>query len=228
MLFDLRSRGRRRVVKVVYLGLALLLGGGLVLFGIGGDVSGGLVDAFNGNGGSSGDNVFEERVEKAEDKVEANPRDAAAWAALAAAQAQMAGTGENFDSASRTFTESGRERLSAADRAWERHLALEPKKVDPAAANQMVQVYAQTGLDDPEKAARAQEVVIEGGQAGYGQYASLAVFAYEAGQTRKGDLAADKALELADDEMLRDQLKKSFKQAKAGTLGAETTATPSG
>ena len=32
MLFDLRGRGRRRVVQVVYLGLALLLGGGLVLF----------------------------------------------------------------------------------------------------------------------------------------------------------------------------------------------------
>jgi hypothetical protein len=37
MLFDLRGR-RRRVVQVTYLMLALLLGGGLVLFGIGGSV----------------------------------------------------------------------------------------------------------------------------------------------------------------------------------------------
>ena len=35
MLFDLRSRGRRRTVQVVYLGLAVLMGGGLVLFGVG-------------------------------------------------------------------------------------------------------------------------------------------------------------------------------------------------
>ncbi len=35
MLFDLRSRGRRRTVQFVYLGLAILLGGGLVLFGVG-------------------------------------------------------------------------------------------------------------------------------------------------------------------------------------------------
>ena len=42
MLFDLRSRGRRRTVQAVYLGLALLMGGGLVLFGVG---------AGNGNGG---------------------------------------------------------------------------------------------------------------------------------------------------------------------------------
>ena len=50
MLFDLRGR-RRRLVQVTYLMLALLMGGGLVLFGIGGDVSGGLFDAFTGDGG---------------------------------------------------------------------------------------------------------------------------------------------------------------------------------
>ena len=45
MLFDLRGRGRRRTVQAVYLTLAILLGGGLVLFGVGGNVSGGLLDA---------------------------------------------------------------------------------------------------------------------------------------------------------------------------------------
>ena len=34
MLFDLRGRGRRRTVQVIYLSLAILMGGGLVLFGI--------------------------------------------------------------------------------------------------------------------------------------------------------------------------------------------------
>ena len=38
MLFDLRGAHRRRVVKIVYVALALLMGGGLVLFGIGGAV----------------------------------------------------------------------------------------------------------------------------------------------------------------------------------------------
>ena len=51
MLFDLRSRGRRRTVQVVYLGLALLMGGGLVLFGVGtGSGNGGLLNAFTGGG----------------------------------------------------------------------------------------------------------------------------------------------------------------------------------
>ncbi len=55
MLFDLRGRGRRRTVQAIYLGLALLMGGGLVLFGVGaGNGFGGLLNAFNGNGSSSG------------------------------------------------------------------------------------------------------------------------------------------------------------------------------
>ena len=44
MLFDLRSPHRRRVIKVVYVFLALLIGGGLIFFGVGtGNNSGGLL-----------------------------------------------------------------------------------------------------------------------------------------------------------------------------------------
>ena len=35
MLFDLRSPRRRRVIKVVYVFLAVLIGGGLIFFGVG-------------------------------------------------------------------------------------------------------------------------------------------------------------------------------------------------
>ncbi|HZO76628.1 MAG TPA: hypothetical protein VFB39_01190, partial [Solirubrobacteraceae bacterium] len=56
MLFDLRARGRRRTVQTVYLGLAILIGAGLVLFGVGtGTGGGGLFGAFtNGSSNSSG------------------------------------------------------------------------------------------------------------------------------------------------------------------------------
>ena len=47
MRFDLRSRGRRRTVQSVYLGFAMLMGGGLVLSGVGtGSGVGGLLNAF--------------------------------------------------------------------------------------------------------------------------------------------------------------------------------------
>ena len=43
MLFDLRGR-RKRFIQVIYATLAVLMGGGLVFFGIGSDVSGGLFE----------------------------------------------------------------------------------------------------------------------------------------------------------------------------------------
>ena len=66
MLFDLRGSGRRRVVKVVYITLAFLMGGGLVLFGIGGGgaLSGGLVDAITNSNGGGGDGT--DRLQKNE------------------------------------------------------------------------------------------------------------------------------------------------------------------
>src|SRR3712207_6390753 len=93
MLFDLRGRGRRRTVQVIYLGLALLLGGGLVLFGIGGDVQGGLFDAFRDNQGNATEQL-EKRVDDAEARTNANPRDPRAWATLASAEYQLAGSSE--------------------------------------------------------------------------------------------------------------------------------------
>src|SRR3712207_4817545 len=70
MLFDLRRR-RRRAVQATYLTLAVLMGGGLVLFGIGGDVSGGLLDAFSERGGGGGDanSALEQRIERNEKRL---------------------------------------------------------------------------------------------------------------------------------------------------------------
>jgi len=61
MLFDLRGRGRRRTIKFVYITLAVLMGGGLVLFGIGGGgaMQGGLVDAITGTSSGNGAKWYE-------------------------------------------------------------------------------------------------------------------------------------------------------------------------
>src|SRR3954465_8557668 len=103
MLFDLRGSGRRRTVKIVYITLAFLMGGGLVLFGIGGGggISGGLLDAITNESGSTGDGAarFRKAESEARAKTTANPQDAPAWAALARARFQLAGAGENFDAA---------------------------------------------------------------------------------------------------------------------------------
>ena len=59
----------------------------------------------------------------------------------------------------------------------------------------MVQAFG--ALNQPDKAAAAQEVITDARPTA-STFTQLAVFAYQAGQTRKGDLAKDKALELTD------------------------------
>ena len=61
----------------------------------------------------------------------------------------------------------------------------------------MVQAYAR-GLNQPDKAVHAQEIITEARPTAGDLRHSSPIYAYQAGQTRKGDLARDKALELAD------------------------------
>jgi len=218
MLFDLRGAGRRRTIKVIYITLAFLMGGGLVLFGIGGEVSGGLVDAITerGGGGDDGSDRFRKQEQAALKRTQANAQDAPAWAALARARFQLAGVGENFDPEKGTFTNEGRAKLAAAGDAWERYLALEPKQPDDRVASLMVQAYGV--LNEPAKAATAQEVITEARPTA-STFAALATFAYQAGQTRKGDLAKDKALELTEPDM-REALRGQLESAKQQAAGA--------
>ena len=126
MLFDLRGSGRRRVVKIVYVTLALLMGGGLVFFGIGGNTSGGLFDAFQSNSGVSADETLEKRIDSLEERTKRNPRAAAAWADLARTRFQIATTGEGYNQTTQTYTDEGKEELNRAAAAWQRYLALDP------------------------------------------------------------------------------------------------------
>jgi hypothetical protein len=228
MLFDLRGSGRRRIVKIVYITLAFLMGGGLVLFGIGGGggISGGLVDAITGTSGGSdtSGSRFRKQEATALAQTKANPQDAAAWAALARARFQLAGSGANFDQSKQDFTAKGRSQLQSAGDAWERYLALNPKKPDDRVASLMVQAYG--ALNKPDKAAEAQEVITEARPTA-ATYSQLAIFAYEAGQTRKGDLAKDKAIQLTPKDM-RQALKGQLDQAKqaATQAAAQPSATP--
>jgi hypothetical protein len=221
MLFDLRGSGRRTTVKAVYLTLALLMGGGLVLFGIGGDVSGGLVDALTENNGgtTSNDSTFRDRAERAQREAAANPQDPEAWANLARARYQYASAGEFFDQNAGTFTAEGKAQLTAAAAAWEKHLALAKNKPDDRVATLMVQTYSQAGLNQPEKAVAAQEIITEV-RPKDSTFATLAVLAYQAGQTRKGDLATKEALALADKDD-RNTLKSELESAKQQALTSQ-------
>jgi hypothetical protein len=227
MLFDLRGGGRRKVVQVTYVFLAVLIGGGLVLFGIGGSVSGGLVDAITGSSGTStGNGAYEKRVNQTLAATRARPQDPAAWADLARARFQLASTTDNLDQATGSWTASGKKELASASAAWQRHLKLAGNKPDDGVAGLMVQAYSSAGLNQPQNAVDAQEVITEARPTS-ATFANLAVLAYQAGNTRTGDLASKKALSLSDKD-LRANLKSQLDQAKQqSAAAAASSATPS-
>jgi tetratricopeptide (TPR) repeat protein len=227
MLFDLRGRGRRRTVQIVYATLAVLMAAGLILFGVGSGLAGGLIDALNGGGGNSsgGNSALEKQAETLQKRTQQNPQDAATWVRLARARFQLAaGT---IDQNTGQYSADGRKDLAAAGAAWDRYLALNPEKPDPAVAALMVQAYIQLGR--ASKAADAQEIVTSA-RPNRNAYIALAKLAYAAGQTRKGDLAAQKALEGTPKD-LRGTIKEQLDQAKkqgAAAAGQSTTPVTSG
>jgi tetratricopeptide (TPR) repeat protein len=234
MLFDLRSGARRRTVKVVYLGLALLMFVGFVGFSIGSSgLSGGIVDAITGNGSSGGgDDAVVKRlsneVRSADAKAKASPSDPAAWSALALARVRLAQVGDNLNPATGDYTPEGRRQLAAAGTAFDKYVALNPPTPDERLARQMANAFLSVG--NAAKAVTAQEMVTEIDPTQQ-TFSNLAIFAYQANQTRKGDLAAQKAVDLApkaEQKDLKAQLDSAKTQALTQQLQqAAPTATPS-
>lgn len=228
MLFDLRGRGRRRVVQMIYLALALLMGGGLVLFGVGGATSGGLLDAFKNNtGAGSGNSAFAAKIKKDEKAVKVNPRNVVAWGDLAKLRFQDVSSGGGYDQNTGAFTDSGKANLVRVEDAWNRYLNLKPKKVDGTTALLMVQAFAPGALSKPDEAVAAMEYVIADHKPTPAIYVQYAQLAYAANQIRKGDLASEKAVALAPKDT-RAQLKASLAQLKTSAQSAATSGATTG
>jgi hypothetical protein len=194
------------------------MGGGLVLFGIGGNVSGGLLDALKNNPKSGNSDVFQKRLTRAEKLATAQPKNAQAWANVVKLRFQVAGTGDAYNDQTGSFTDKGKAELQRVDQAWGHYLDLNPKKIDTTAATYMVQAYSPGALDNGDKLVRAYELVIDGTpKPTYDQYRNLAIYSYAAGNLRKGDLARTKALELAPKDQ-RSIVKQQIDAQKSDSL----------
>ena len=193
MLFDLHGK-RRRVVQATYLTLAILMGGGLVFFGIGSDVQGGLSDAFSGGNGGGGNEAIEKRIERNEKKVAAAPRRSEAarkelvrdYYQLAVAQTSEAGA----------FSADAKADLRKAAENWRAYLALQPEKPDASLANVAIQLFDPLALNRPKEAQEAARVIAEA-RNNTNAYLNLVQYAALAGDTRTANLAAQKAVDLA-------------------------------
>ena len=191
MLFDLKGK-RKRLVQVVYVTLAILFGGGLVLFGVGGNVSGGLIDAFRGGGSSSADDsAFTDVVERAERQAARNPDNPAAWLAVVRAQFNLASSPAGSDATTGALTDRGQQAIVEVTQAWKRYEKLEPKKVDASGASFAALAFG--ALQDYDKAVEIQQAVLEERPSPNG-YFQLADFSYRAGQVEAGDRAAKEAV----------------------------------
>jgi tetratricopeptide (TPR) repeat protein len=233
MLFDLRSAGRRRTVKGVYLGLALLMFVGFVGFSVGSSgLSGGIVDAITGsNSGGGSDNSSQDRLAAAVRTADAKAKAAAsnpdAWKDLTQARLRFANVGDNYDAKANNYTAAGKAQLTAAGAAWDKYLALKPTTPDESVARQMIQAYV--AIDQPDKAVSTQEVLTEVDPTQQ-TFSNLAILAYQAGNLRKGDLAAGKAVEMAPKDQQKDlksQLDNYKSQAAAQQIqNLQPTPTP--
>lgn len=212
MLFDLKGR-RKRAVQATYLALAILMGGGLVGFGIGGNVGGGLLDAFKGGGGgSSGNELVKKRIERAEKRARANPRDERPLKQIARDYYQL--VSPTVDQTGK-FPSDAHDDLRKAAAAWQRYLALRPARPDPSLARLMLQVYGELGLNQPAQAAQVAEIVADSTPTAQA-YLNLTRYAALAHQKRKADLAGRRAIELAPRSQ-RSTVMDLVKQAKAAS-----------
>lgn len=227
MLFELGGR-RKRFIQVIYVFLALLLGGGLVLLGIGGDANGGLLDAV-GLGSSSQnttDSATEGDIDKAEEALAADPEDQQALLLLARshyiAGQQALAIGEQ---GATSLTEEAISSFEASTDAWERYLALDPQKPDSEVATVVFQAYGNIAFarEDPaliqqtlEGATETAAIVAEA-QPGPNSYLQLASYAYLSGDTKLGESAGKKALAESDEASLstvKSQLEQVEEQGK--------------
>jgi hypothetical protein len=237
MLFDLKGK-RRRAVQGTYLTLAVLMGAGLVLFGIGSSVNGGLSDLFNGgNGSNQGNKVVQQHIDAAEKLLQVNPKNESALAEVIRGHYQLATA--NSDPNTGAFSSAAHKDLLGAADAWQRYLATNPPKPNIGLARVMVQAYSglaqATSNDRPTAqrywggAASATEL-IAASQPTPANYIALVQFATLAGQTSKANLAAQKAVAIAPKKERKSvqQQVASAKAAGSTQASAGGAATPSG
>lgn len=201
MLFDLRGK-RKRFIQVIYAMLAVLMGGGLIAFGIGGEVSGGLLDAFtSGQGAQSGDLVDE--AEELEERSAEAPRNPELLERLIRARYTAGNSLYEFDdTGQQSLTSEAEEQFEQAADAWDRYVRAVPqRRIDPSVAQLAANAFfamaegATDGNEARSNAAAAAEAQARyaAGRPSVGSLSSLAIYHYFGNDFESGDEAARRA-----------------------------------
>jgi hypothetical protein len=215
VLFDLQSPRRRRVVRVVFGGLALIFAISFVFLGVGTGGGGFSFSDLFGGGSSDSSTAFDDDIEAAQAKLAANPTDTTTLATLV--QLHYSAANANTDS-SGAPTDDGVQQLREAADTWNKYVKASNGNISPSAAVYALNTFdllaridfskartdtSQTealadvnaAVNDWKSAAQAQQVLIEKQpqKATSNSYATLAQYLYLAGDTKGGDQAAAQA-----------------------------------
>lgn len=227
MLFDLRGK-RKRFVQVVYATLALLMGGGLILFGIGSDAPGGLSEIF-GDGTNQAGQSFSEDADKIDERLKTDPRNEALLKELVRRRVSAGNNSADIDPATGQPipTAEAETEYEAAIDAWDRYLAVAKGEPDPNVAQLASTAYitlATTATTQSEAEVNLEGAaetlkIVAAARPSVGTYSNLAYYSYAGLDFRGGDAAARKAEAEAANEgqkkSVRKQLAQIRKQAKA-------------
>ena len=219
MLFDLRGK-RRRLVQVSFAMLALLFLVGFLGYGSGvGGGPGGIFDALGiSNSGNSGSAtaVFQDKIDKANEKLAKDPNDTQALLTLADNEYLLGKSGVTQDPTTGQISVSNDAHTNLGDAAdaWTKYLKVNKGKPDVNTAFNMVNVYVV--LNDANGAAKTQEIIAKD-QPSSQSYGQLAYFQYAAGDIKGGDASREKALSQAS-KAQRKQLDSQLEQIKKQAL----------
>lgn len=215
MLFDLQSPRRRRVVRVVFGGLALIFAISFVFLGVGTGGGGfSFSDLFGGGSGSSS-TAFDGDISTAEAKVAANPNDTVALGDLVRLHYSAANSNTASNGAP---TSDGVQHLREAADAWNKYVKASKGNLSPGVAAYALNVFdllaridfsqarsdtstaealtdVNAAVDDWKSAAQAVQVRIDKQPktVNANLYLTLAQYLYLAGDTKGGDQAAAQA-----------------------------------
>jgi hypothetical protein len=231
VLFDLQTPRRRRVVRVVFGGLAVIFAISFVFLGVGTGGGGFSFSDLFGGGGSSSSTAFDDDIKAADQKLALNPNDTATLAQLV--QLHYSAANANTDS-NGVPTSDGEQQLREAADSWNKYVKASKGNLSPTAAVYALNTFdllarldfttarsdtssteALTDINSAvsswKSAAQAQQVLIDKqpNKATSNSYSTLAQYLYLSGDTQGGDQASAQAKQVkgADPATIDSQLK---------------------
>jgi hypothetical protein len=218
MLFDLQGGHRRKVVKVVYAVLAVLMG--LSLFLVVGGLN--IAELFNGsNSAGNPAQAYEEQADRIEVKLKKDPESPNLLLSLTRAQINAGNAQYGEEGGQRVLTTESVQSFQEADQSWSEYLKAtdEPNPGLAQLVGPMMLTLAETSSSYTqadqriEAAAEAQKIVAEA-RPSVNSLSTLAFYTYFTGDFKAAEKARAEAKQLAKAKSETEAIDKQLDEYK--------------